>query len=438
MRLKKAQLFGVLALLAVIANIILDLIYYGTELSRYGSYVAFEETIGRYVTFWVFGFFFLIAEIVLVYTWLGKLYKSSGQFGKGYRRFVLLALIFYGIHILVSFLVWPSIMGMFYWWWLSGGIGYGAVVGISAFVRILLLAILVTILTFTVYPLANRREKWILLIAGIVLIAGFTPLHGLYLDRIGGTITYLIIQLSVALPLLLGVYLAYLYAYFSIWRALPERKLEKRWRTRVKHGKGKLAKAAARYNRFIGPDPFRVLIPIAVIAVLYGSVVGVLADDPLEELEDRINDDIMDRVDDLQGNGTDETMALSDSINEAEELTYQIGSRGYIEGVNVLMVWSDEPDLIRRENQPDTFEIEVEAGSESDTASASNEQGGEGRISLGLGKVGDGYDIHITVRLLEAGDQKLKNGLGLIVWTDYSNEFSMQIEVKYSAVYEEI
>ena len=71
---------------------------------------------------------------------------------------------------------------------------------------------------------------------------------------------------------------------------------------------------------------------------------------------------------------------------------------------------------------------------QTDSASGSNPHRGEGNIEATLVEVGSGSDVTVTVRLLDAGDQKMKNGLGLIIWTDNSNDYELFVHIRYSEI----
>jgi hypothetical protein len=235
---------------------------------------------------------------------------------------------------------------------------------------------------------------------------------------------------------MLGVHLFFLYGYFSVWRSLPDRKIDRKWHVDVTERGKKVWKLTRKYIEFIGPNPYRALIPISVIALLFSLFVGFTADDPLASSRDLDYSDIMDIMGDLGDIPQEDVTAFTDELQEGDETTYQIETSGIVESVYVTLTWSDEPDLIRRENQGDTFELIVQGGGVEDSASGTNDHNEEIQIQSSIYDVGEIDEIEVTVRLVNAGDQKMRNGPGLIVWTDDSNDFDLYVVVMYAETIE--
>lgn len=434
--MKKTVKFGVMAIGLSILGILLNFV----ETSLSLMWLAREpHPIQPILTILVSGLIslaILIASIVLFYIWLVKMYQQSNVFPKGYKKFLLLTIIFYGSLIIVQQIIWPSVLMGLYIGWMWGNIKYGFITGSNAFVTVIFVSIYAIAIIYSLFPLASEKEKKILTYVGVIYIAGLVPLHQLALYSIENIRTFYIGSLALYLPILLGVHLAFFCCYLSVYKALPDRDIPSKWGTEPKPSKGAAGKFKKRYLKFIGPNPYRSMFPVALIGILFGTFIGITSDDPLDDIGRLDPKEILDRFDETDNGPEADITAITDEVMEGEEMTYRIKADEGMEAISAYLTWTDEPDLIRRENQPDTFELGIH-GERELVDTNSNDHGSEGEIFVQMDEVGGGTEFDIVVRLVEAGDQEMRNGIGFITWTDDSNEFELLIRVTYNSDGEE-
>jgi hypothetical protein len=124
--------------------------------------------------------------------------------------------------------------------------------------------------------------------------------------------------------------------------------------------------------------------------------------------------------------------------SDAGTLPFQITDRNLAE-VTFVLKWTDEPDHDRlHENQPDELGIDVLAPwGVNQTQSAKNPQGAEGSVTVTFavsqfkldGDNGTG-DWNYTVFAKTCGEHTPKY-VGILMWLDNGNAFSLEISYKY-------
>ncbi|MEA3557945.1 MAG: hypothetical protein U9R75_01700, partial [Candidatus Thermoplasmatota archaeon] len=366
-KLKNAVFFGMLAILMLVISTIMNIIWGGYELSQYNNDSGYDVYMKLYLghNFIIVGLY--IAFIVLFLIFLVKMYRSSHVFGKLFKRFVLLTIIFYGAYMIMNFFISPTIMGTLQFLWIIGIMPYGVVEGSGAFFQVVIMFTFMLLLIIPVAPLASKKEGRVISYMAIVYVAGLTPLYEITFQFMEAR-TALILYLALYLPLVLVVYCMFLFTYNSIWRSLPGRMLKVDWRKlKDKRSVTTIGRYTRRYISFIKPNPYRSLIPVVVIALLYGGVMGVMAKDPFERLDDG-SSGIFEFLEDIDIGPADETFLLSEELGEGEEIIHNFGASGNVSGVIAELRWTDENDLFRRENQPDTFKIILVGGGQTDTS----------------------------------------------------------------------
>ncbi len=429
-KIKKAVKFGMIAVGLSLISVVLYFIQTGLSLVWLENQVAPMQLFITFMALGAIDFALLIASTILLYIFWVKLYKASNPFSSGYQKFLLFTMVLFGVYILIQNVIWPVIMGGLYFGWMMGNVNYGFISGSNAFMTIILVSIFAITIAFPLLPLASGKEKKTLTIVAIVYVSGMAPLHQLALYSIENATVGYILTLVVYLPLLLGVYITFFYCYRKIYKALPEREISKKWRTEPKTSNSGAGRLLGRYLKFIGPNLYRSLIPIAMIGILYGAFIGFTTDDPFENIGRFDPEDILDMFSELDDEPGVSIHSMSDELQEGEEIAYTIEAGNKVDSISAQIFWTDEPDLIRRENQPDTFELELH-GDQVVSDTGSNSHGSEGDVFVRMGDVGDTTDFEVVVRLTEAGDQNMKNGPGIIVWTDNSNEFELIVWVTY-------
>lgn len=185
-----------------------------------------------------------------------------------------------------------------------------------------------------------------------------------------------------------------------------------------------------------------VFLLVAVTAVIFGSN----AEESAEMAQD-LFDDIFQGMTPISEEGSS-----SGELTQGGTETVTIVSEDRaIMNISAVLTWSDEPDQRRirvYQNQPDTFSISITDpnGNVTDTGSASNSRGGEGRVELQVSMtqeeaaslVGTG-NWTIDVTLDSVGDYEARLGVGLwpITPTDSGNDFSLTYEIEYYDLSEE-
>jgi len=113
----------------------------------------------------------------------------------------------------------------------------------------------------------------------------------------------------------------------------------------------------------------------------------------------------------------------SATISEGESAEHELDAAAASE-LTVWLNWTDEPDGLASENQPDRFRLEVLDGGEVVASDeAANEQGGEGRIKLTASLLAD-LTVVLRVTLVEAGDYE-DPLLGSTVAMDDENDYAL-------------
>jgi len=130
--------------------------------------------------------------------------------------------------------------------------------------------------------------------------------------------------------------------------------------------------------------------------------------------------------------------------NTDQTLTVVINQTNIV-NVTVTLTWTDEPaPYPRYVNQPDEFGVRIDGpdGTTAESGMDANPSGSDGTVSATITR--DGTNLtgdtasgayNITIQMGNAGDSKLRNGPGVIVFTDSGNAWSLEITYDF---YEEV
>ena len=124
---------------------------------------------------------------------------------------------------------------------------------------------------------------------------------------------------------------------------------------------------------------------------------------------------------------------VSGHLQEQQSDNYDFNTSGFVTNATFTLTWKDEPDEVGCENDGDTFELKViSPDGEVKSQEAKNEHGQEGRIVIEFPYSGE--DLYgpwnVTVTLRDAGEQWIL-GLGIVGFTDDSNDYTLTVEMDY-------
>ncbi len=192
-------------------------------------------------------------------------------------------------------------------------------------------------------------------------------------------------------------------------------------------------KAISKYLYQFYTKPKRSILAVVVVAIIIGAGVGVSA----QALQDQISEPSISFREDVSSEPGEYQRSEDGILNEGESVDIDIPILAVIVLLEVTLIWMDEPDQGRRNNEPDVFTLQVDLNGESRSDTNQNPQGGQGEIVLNWYYYEEeSYYVDtalITITLETAGDQEGPIGLPFspITIPDNSNEFYLDIYCVY-------
>lgn len=431
-QIKKALLIALIAIGVQLVILLINLIY-NILFLRWSNRPYSDSIVTIYHSENIIHYLTIGAFFILLMVWLVLYYRSSKELGERARRMIAWSIAIFGAYVLVYFIYWFTISPSIFSLAMYDKIGYGWYEGLNAFVWLIHLSALMMVFILPLQPISSRKIGWIALIAGIIFILATNSVAGNLWEDLGAKMAgsdpfkaYYYVQIFIYFPLVTGIYLMIGLAYFLTFRRIMDFDIKRTsWEARRKDGKlakGSLKKAFDLTDR----NPYRFLVFIVAISLIYGIIMGVRADDPFQRSWSSSYEEWYPEY--SEGSYT---TAFDGYIDEGEEITETIGVYSDVTYIIVQLTWNDESDLRGRENQGDSFEMEVDANGMVENGGGTNSHGNTGVVELHFDEIGYVSDLNIMIRLTNAGDQQLVFGPGILTWSDNGNDYEVYVEIGY-------